>query len=102
MIRTPEEIKEAILENLYFVQGRTPEIASVNDWYMAIAYTLRGRMLNAWIPSLKKVRESGEKMVGYLSAEFLMGPHLGNAMINLGLYDEVKKAVESLGLDLNR
>ncbi|MBX7109535.1 MAG: glycogen/starch/alpha-glucan phosphorylase [Chitinophagales bacterium] len=96
------EIKKAILDNLYYVQGRSPEIATLNDWYMAVAYTLRGRMLSGWIPSLKKLHRSGEKMVGYLSAEFLVGPHLGNALVNLGLHDAVKHAVESLGLDFSK
>lgn len=96
------EIKKAILDNLYYVQGRSPDIATMNDWYMAVAYTLRGRMLSGWIPSLKKLHHSDEKMVGYLSAEFLVGPHLGNALVNLGLHDEVKEAVISLGLDFNK
>ncbi|MGB3076272.1 MAG: glycogen/starch/alpha-glucan phosphorylase [Chitinophagales bacterium] len=101
-INTPEEIKEAILDNLYYVQGRTPEIATLNDWYLAVAYTLRGRMLNGWIPSLKKLHKSGERIVGYLSAEFLVGPHLGNVLINLNIHDEVRKAIELLGLDFNK
>ena len=96
------DIKKAILDNLYYVQGRTPDNASMNDWYMAVAFTIRGRMLSGWIPSLKKLHHSEEKMVGYLSAEFLIGPHLGNALVNLGLHDEVKEAVISLGLDFNK
>ncbi|MFI5134236.1 MAG: glycogen/starch/alpha-glucan phosphorylase [Chitinophagales bacterium] len=98
---TPEELKESILENLYFVQGRIPELATLNDWYMAVAHTLRDRMIEHWIHSIKKLRQPDVKMVGYLSAEFLMGPHLGNALINLGIHDEVKKAIELLGQDFN-
>jgi len=98
---TPEELKEAILENLYFVQGRIPELATLNDWYMAVAHTLRDRMIEHWIHSLKKLRQPDVKMVGYLSAEFLMGPHLGNALINLGIHDEIKKAIDLLGENFN-
>ena len=48
------------------------------------------------------MRDKDLKIVGYLSAEFLMGPHLGNALINLGIFDEIKEAVEQLGLDLSQ
>src|SRR5205809_2707240 len=97
----PGELKQAILDNLYFIQGRSSELATLNDWYMATAYTVRDRMMKNWIDLLHGLYNKDLKIVGYLSAEFLMGPHLGNALINLGIYDKTKEAVESLGLDLN-
>jgi len=51
--RTPAELKQAILDNLYYVQGRVPELATTNDWYMALAYTVRDRMMNDWIEALR-------------------------------------------------
>ena len=69
---------------------------------MAVAYTVRDRMMKNWITSLQRLRDKDLKIVGYLSAEFLMGPHLGNALINLGIFDEIKEAVEQLGLDLHQ
>jgi starch phosphorylase len=98
---TPEELKQAILDKLHFVRCRTPELATRNDWYVAVASALRERMMESWIHSIRKLSRPDTKIVGYLSAEFLVGPHLGNALINLGLYNEVKNAVELLGLDLN-
>ena len=98
----PAELKQAILDNLYFIQGKPSEFATLNDWYIAVAYTVRDRMMKNWIDSLQRLRDKDLKIVGYLSAEFLMGPHLGNALINLGIFDEIKEAVEQLGLDLNQ
>jgi len=97
----PGVLKQAILDNLHFIQGRSSEFATLNDWYMAVAYTVRDKMMKNWIDSLQSLRGKDLKIVGYLSAEFLMGPHLGNALINLGIFHEVKNSVENLGLDFN-
>jgi starch phosphorylase len=97
---SPETLARAILENLYCVQGRIPEQATRNDWYMAAAYTVRDRLLKHWIQSVQTFIKRDVRVVGYLSAEFLMGPHLGNSLMNLGLWDPFKAAVSRLGLDL--
>ena len=78
---SPAELKQSILDNLYFIQGRSSELATLNDWYMAVAYTVRDRMMENWITIIRRLNEKDLKIVGYLSAEFLMGPHLGNALI---------------------
>lgn len=93
-------IKRAILENLNFIQARIPVLATRNDWYMALAYTVRDRMLDRWVRSMEALRRS-PRAVCYLSAEFLMGPHLVNAMVNLGIYEQAREAVEQLGLDFD-
>lgn len=97
----PEEIKQAILDHLHFTIGRSPGLATQNDWYMAVAYSLRDRMMEDWIDALHRYKKGDFKIVGYLSAEFLVGPHMGNALISLGIEDKVKKAVEMLELDFN-
>src|ERR1043165_1370938 len=97
-----ETIKRAFLDNLFYIQGKSPETASLNDCYMALAYTVRDRLLNRWLNAQKTYRDQNVKTVGYLSAEFLMGPHLGNNLINLGLFDKVEKAMSDLGLPLNK
>ena len=96
-----ETIKRAILDNLFYVQGKFPTIATTHDYYMALAYTVRDRLLQHWINSAVTYTKDGSRTVAYLSAEFLMGPHLGNNLINLGLYDQVKEAVQELGLDFD-
>src|SRR6478752_5067531 len=97
-----ETLKQAILDHLFYTQARPVNLASLTDWYMAVAYTVRDRMMKNWIKLIQRLNEKDLKIVGYLSAEFLMGPHLGNALINLGIYDEVDEAVESLGQDLDQ
>lgn len=99
---SPAELKENILAHLYFTQARSEDLATLNDWYMAVAYTVRDRLMKNWVNVLDQLRDDKLKIVSYLSAEFLMGPHLGNALINLDIYDEVKTAVESLGLDFEK
>ncbi len=96
---SPETIAQALLDNLYYVQGRTPELATRNDWYMALAYTVRDRLLHNWVQTLKTIRQD-VKVVSYLSAEFLIGPQLGNNLINLGIWEQVREAVSRHGLKL--
>jgi starch phosphorylase len=96
---SPETLAQALLDNLYYVQGRPPELATRNDWYMALAYTVRDRLLHNWVQTLKTIRQD-VKVVSYLSAEFLLGPQLGNNLINLGIWDQVREAVSRHGLKL--
>ncbi len=96
-----ETLKRAILDNLFFLQGKFPEIATMNDWYMALAYTVRDRLLHRWISTNQQVLQkgSGQRVVGYLSAEYLLGPHLVNNVVNMNILDNVKAAVAALGLE---
>ena len=99
--RTVAELKQAILDNLYYAQGRIPEIATTNDWYMALAYTVRDRMMNDWIEAFACDRKERPKIVSYLSAEFLIGPQLGNNLLNVHeIRDAVAIALSELGLSL--
>ncbi|MBX3280055.1 MAG: glycogen/starch/alpha-glucan phosphorylase [Acidobacteria bacterium] len=97
----PETIAKALVDNLFYVQGRLPEFATRNDWYMALAITVRDRMIDRWVQTARTHLLQNAKTVCYLSAEFLMGPQLGNSLINLGIQDAVREAVEMVGLDLD-
>jgi starch phosphorylase len=94
-----EALQRAFLENLFYVQGKFPALATKNDYYMALAYTVRDAMLQRWISTAAEYTKRGSRTVAYLSAEFLMGPHLGNNLINLGLYDQARQMITELGLD---
>src|SRR5262245_48117283 len=94
-----EAFKHAFLDNLFYVQGKTPALATKQDYYMALAYTVRDRMLHRWISTANTYTTQGSRTIAYLSAEFLMGPHLGNNLVNLGMYDEVRQAIAECGLD---
>jgi starch phosphorylase len=98
---TPESVAQAILENLHRRRGRPPELATCNDWYLSVAFTVRDHLLDRWIRTAQTLVRSDVKVVGYLSAEFLMGPHLGNALVNLGLESTVREACALLGQDLD-
>ncbi len=96
---SPETLAQALLDNLYYVQGRSPELATQNDWYMALAYTVRDRLLHNWLYTLQTIA-ADVKVVSYLSAEFLLGPQLGNNLLNLGIRDQVREALSQQGLTL--
>jgi starch phosphorylase len=96
---SPEILRRAILDNLHFVLGRVPESASRHDWFLAVAYTVRDRLLNRWT-GVARLRTPQIRSVAYLSAEFLMGPHLGNNLVNLGIEPAVREALAGLGQKL--
>ena len=96
-----EALAQSFLDNLFFVQGRSVERSTVNDLYMALAHTVRDRLVERWISTLKNYQAQDVRVVCYLSAEFLTGPHLANNLINLGIYDETEQAMRQLGIDLN-
>jgi starch phosphorylase len=95
-----EALAQSFLDNLFFVQGRSIERATINDLYMALAHAVRDRLVERWISTVKNYQAQDVRVVCYLSAEFLTGPHLANNLINLGIYDEAEQAMRQLGLDL--
>jgi len=96
-----ETLRRALADNLFYLQGKFPRIATKNDYYMALAYTVRDRLLHRWLNTSETYYKQDVKVVCYLSAEFLVGPHLGNALINLGIEDQVRQAVTESGLKLD-
>ena len=96
-----ETLKRAFADHLFYLQGKYESIATQEDYYSALAYTIRDRLLYRWLATQKTYSEQNVKQVCYLSAEFLMGRHLGNSLINLNLYDRVTQALEESGLNLS-
>jgi len=95
---TKEALRRAFLDNLYYVQGKFPALAFKHDYYMALAYTVRDRLLQRWISTAATYTRQGSRTVAYLSAEFLLGPHLGNNLVNLDIDEPVRQAIRQLGL----
>jgi len=91
----------AFRENLYYLQARFPAVATRNDNYMALAYTIRDRLLHRWIATAQTYREHRSRTVCYLSAEFLMGPQLGNNLINMGIMEVARQAMRQCGENLD-
>jgi len=102
--RTGESVAtltRAIADNMFYVQGKFPATATENDAYLAVAYTVRDRLLRRWIDTTEAYIKNDARLVCYLSAEFLLGPHLHNNLINLGLVEPMRKAVDSYGKKLD-
>lgn len=93
-------LRRALEDNLYYLQGRFPEIANKYDFYMMLAYTVRDRLLQRWLNSQETYLKKDVRVVCYLSAEFLMGPHLANAMVNMGIDEQMRQALEESGLNM--
>ena len=96
----PATIAQAFRDNLACFQARFPAVATKNDYYMALAYTIRDRLLQRQIRTAQSYFQRRVRSVAYLSAEFLMGPQLGNNLVNLGIYRETEEAMRMVGLDL--
>ncbi len=99
--RSVEALRRSFTDNLFYVTGRSQEKASPVDLYTALAHTVRDRMLERFINTSDKYRQSNARTVCYFSAEFLLGPHLGNNILNLGIRDNVAQAMREMGLDLD-
>ena len=96
-----ETLKRAILDNLFYIAGRTRDTATPADWFTALAYTVRDRMLACWLQTIERYRQHNVRVVSYLSAEYLTGPHLANNLFNLGLTDSIRRATEEIGIRLD-
>jgi len=94
-----EFFKRAFYNNLFYVQGKIPSLSSKHDYYLALALAVRDRMLHRWISTADAYTRHGSRTVVYFSAEFLMGPYLGNNILNLGLEKVARQAMADLGLD---
>ena len=98
---TIEALRRNIMDNLYYRQSRIPRTATTNDWYMAVAYTVGDHITSRLIGTLEAVCQKGVRIVSYLSAEFLLGPHLLNNLVSLSIYEEMREAVKLLGLNFD-
>ena len=94
-------IRKSFVEKLFFEVAKFPGVATRNDHYLALARAVRDRILHRWIRSARTYLEEQHRTVIYLSAEYLMGPQLGNNLFNLGIEGPARKAMESLGLNLD-
>ena len=97
-----EPLARAIVDHLFYTRGTLPEHATRNDWYLALAHAVRDRLLDKWVMTARTLMKHDVRVVSYLSAEFLVGPHLANNVLNLGIEREVREATHLLGLELDR
>ena len=95
-------LQRAVLDNLTYIQARLPELATPHDWYMALAFTVRDRLLERWQATVRADAQRDVKVVCYLSAEFLIGPQLGNNLLSLDIAANARAAMAALDQDLDK
>ncbi len=96
-----EKFIEDVKENVKILYRKTLEEASQQEIFQAVSYTVKDVIIDDWLATQKAFDKQDPKMVYYMSMEFLMGRALGNNMINLKMYKEVKEALEEIGLNLD-
>jgi starch phosphorylase len=96
----PASIRRDFLQNLFTRQAKFAEVATRNDHYLALAGTVRDRLLQRWIESSRTFRTRESRTVVYLSAEYLMGPQLEHNLLCLGMREAAAEALQPLGIDL--
>ena len=95
------DLKQSFLDNLFCGLGRVPMAATRNDAYTALALTVRDRVFQQGVRTMEAYARQDARVVAYLSAEFLPGPHLANNLLNLGLTENARQAMKELGLNLD-
>ena len=96
-----EMFKRSVVYNVKTLYRRTMEEATAQQIFQAVCYAVKDAIIDSWMSTKKEIEKTDPKTVYYMSMEFLMGRALGNNLINLTYYDEVKEALEELGCDLN-
>jgi glycogen phosphorylase len=96
-----DTLRQAISDHLRYSIGRPAAVLTPAHYYRALALAVRDRMQQRWFASTQTFIEQSQKVVCYLSAEFLMGPQLGNNLLNLQIEDEARAALAALGQDLD-
>ncbi|HGN8778326.1 TPA: glycogen phosphorylase [Klebsiella pneumoniae] len=95
-----EALKHSIAYKLMFIIGKDPAIANKHEWLNATLFAVRDRMVERWLRSNRAQLSQEVRQVYYLSMEFLIGRTLSNALLSLGIYDDVSSALAEMGLDL--
>ncbi len=96
-----EGFKKEVASNVKMLYRKPLDEATPQEIYQAVSYAVKDDIIDRWIATHKVYKEKNVKKVYYLSMEFLMGRALGNNLLNLGYYDDIKKALDEMGLDIN-
>ena len=95
-----ETLKRAFQDNLFYLQGKDRNNATLKDYYLALAYTVRDRLLHRFIKTSRTYHEADVKVVSYLSAEFLMGRQLVNNLLSLDMYEKMTQVAQEFDLNI--
>ncbi|MBM5819029.1 MAG: glycogen/starch/alpha-glucan phosphorylase, partial [Cyanobacteria bacterium K_DeepCast_150m_m2_101] len=101
-VATQGSLADQMRRHLFYSQAKSPTLANQHDHYMALSLAVRDRLLQNWVETAEAYTTTGVRTAAYLSAEYLLGPHLDNNLVNLGMRPEAEQACAELGLDLER
>ena len=93
------DVFDGMTEHLFFTLGKLAPTASRHDLYMALSYAVRDRLMTRYLAGIEALRKTPTRVVAYLSAEFLIGPQLGNNLLMLGIQEEAAEALRRFGID---
>ncbi len=96
-----DALKHSIAYKLMFIVGKDPAIATQHDWLNATLFAVRDRMVERWLRSNRAQLSQDVRQVYYLSMEFLLGRTLSNALLSMGIYDDIEQALDEMGLNLS-
>ena len=95
----PEDVFDGMTEHLFFSLGKLAPTATRHDLYVALSYAVRDRLMTRYLAGLEALRAAPTRVVAYLSAEFLIGPQLGNNLLMLGIAESAAQALKRFGID---
>ncbi len=96
---TARDLHDGLVEHLLYTLGRRLQVTDRHDLYMALSYAIRDRLMTRYLAGVDAITASPAKVVAYLSAEFLIGPQLGNNLLMLGIQEEAAEALRQFGID---
>ncbi|MEK6397916.1 MAG: glycogen phosphorylase, partial [Terriglobus sp.] len=95
-----KDLEISFLNHMTHTVGRPLENSSLLDQYHALAAVVRDRLMDQWLETIESYKQHNVRVLGYLSAEYLLGPHLENDLLNLDITKQMDEALKSIGLDL--
>ncbi|CNI35546.1 MULTISPECIES: glycogen phosphorylase [Yersinia] len=96
-----DALKHSIAYKLMFIVGKDPSIATQHDWLNATLFAVRDRMVERWLRSNRAQLSQDVRQVYYLSMEFLLGRTLSNALLSMGIYEDIEQALDEMGLSFS-
>ncbi len=96
---TADGVFDGMTEHLFYTLGKLAPTASHHDLYVALSYAVRDRLMTRYLAGIEAISATPTRVVAYLSAEFLIGPQLGNNLLMLGIQDEASEALRRFGID---
>lgn len=95
-------VQQSMINHLIYSVGKDPITATDRDWFFTIANVVRERLIERWMATMRRYYVKDSKRVYYLSMEFLIGRTLMNSVLNIGFEEEVRKACNEAGIDLDK